>query len=563
VSPRRFAVVAGAAGAATAVVLTFPLILHLRSRVLEDGSYDVYQFLWNIWWVRESLLVLHTNPFRTTYLFYPEGVPLLFHTFSFSLGVASLPLQAALGLVAAHNLLVLAAPAATVLAVGLLAREVTGDHWAALVAGLAAALTPSAVWFLPVLYLDCGYLIALLLWSWLLLQRRRRPLDVALAIALLAFLVFASQEYAIMALAVLVLDTLCRLVAPRTSRLGPPWRGGTLAFWSLTAVGLAALAWIAHQEPASPPAPLQMLVGSGYVAGLVAPPWLAPPARAFWAVLYLGTAPLLLAVVGLVCALPRVRFWALATVLLALMALGPRLHVHYPLVQMRLPEAGFPSTGPPGPYALALEVVPLLRFFRAPYRWVVGTGIALAVVAALGVAALRARVTHPRARLALTVAVLVFVIGAGVLDARGLRARLVASTVPPAYDELRNDQAPAAVLELPSGLVAGTFAAFSSLYMYYQTFHRKFLLEGTVARLPPGRQRVTERTPGDLGDLPYVKYVVVHRDLLATAYPPGTEQLDRFAPLLARDGELIRREGPIEIYRLRSFRPEAVRSSSP
>jgi len=563
VSPRRFAVVAGAAGAATAVVLTFPLILHLRSRVLEDGSYDVYQFLWNLWWVRESLVVLHTNPFRTTYLFYPDGVPLLFHTFSFSLGLASLPLQAMFGLVAAHNLLVLAAPAVTVLAVGLLAREVTGDSWAALVAGLAAALTPSAVWFLPVLYLDCSYLIALLLWVWWVIQRRRRLLDVGLAIALLAVLVFASQEYAVMALAVLALDTLCRIVAPRTSGLGTAWARGTLAFWSLAAVGLAALAWIAHEEPASPPPPLQMLVGSGYLAGLVAPPWLTPPARAFWAVLYLGTAPLLLAAAGLVCTLPRVRFWALATGLLAIMALGPRLHLHYPLADMRLPDTGFPPTGPPGPYAFALELVPLLRFFRAPYRWVVSAGIALAVVGALGVAGLRARVAHPRARMALTLAMLVVVIGAGALDLRGLRARLVASAVPSAYDELRNDPAPAAVLELPSGLVAGTFAAFSSLYMYYQTFHRKFLLEGTVARLPPGQQRVTDRAPGELGDLPYLKYVVVHRDLLATAYPPGTEQLDRFTPLLARDGELVRREGPIEIYRLRSFRPESVRSPSP
>src|SRR5262249_50694482 len=253
VSPRRFAVVAGAAGAATAVVLTFPLVLHLRSRVLEDGSYDVYQFLWDIWWVRESLLVLHTNPFRTTYLFYPEGVPLLFHTFSFSLGLASLPLQTVLGLVGAHNLLVLAAPAGTVLAVGLLAREVTGDPWAALVAGLAAALTPSAAWFLPVLYLDCGYLIAFVLWVWSLLQRRRRPVDVGVAIALLAVLVFASQEYAVMALAVLALDTLCRLVAPRASGLGLPWPPGTAVFWSLTAVGLPPRARIAHQEPAAPP----------------------------------------------------------------------------------------------------------------------------------------------------------------------------------------------------------------------------------------------------------------------------------------------------------------------
>src|SRR5262249_58780198 len=128
-------------------------------------------------WVRESLLAPPTTPFRTTYLFSPGGAPLLFHPFSFSLGLMSLPLQAVLGLVAAHNLLVLAAPAAMVLAVGLLAREVTGDPWAAIVAGLAAALTPSAGWFLPLLYLDCGYLIALLLWVWRLLPPRRRPVD--------------------------------------------------------------------------------------------------------------------------------------------------------------------------------------------------------------------------------------------------------------------------------------------------------------------------------------------------------------------------------------------------
>ncbi len=77
---------------------------------------------WNIWWVRESLLRLHQNPFFTSYLFYPDGVPLLFHTFSFSLGLASVPLQLALpgGALTAHNVLVVAAPALAVLALALL-----------------------------------------------------------------------------------------------------------------------------------------------------------------------------------------------------------------------------------------------------------------------------------------------------------------------------------------------------------------------------------------------------------------------------------------------------------
>ena len=135
-------------GLVTAAVLTFPLPLHLGSAVLEDGTFDAYQFVWNIWWVRESLLGLHQNPFFTSYLFYPDGVPLLFHTFSFSLGLASVPLQLALpgGVLTAYNVLVVAAPALTVFALALLAHELTGDPWAALVGGLAGAMV--AVQFL-------------------------------------------------------------------------------------------------------------------------------------------------------------------------------------------------------------------------------------------------------------------------------------------------------------------------------------------------------------------------------------------------------------------------------
>src|SRR5262249_25096744 len=74
VSARSLVARALAIGLAISLAMTFPLVLHLGSRVLEDGSFDPFQFLWNIWWVRESLVVLHTNPFFTRLLFYPEGV---------------------------------------------------------------------------------------------------------------------------------------------------------------------------------------------------------------------------------------------------------------------------------------------------------------------------------------------------------------------------------------------------------------------------------------------------------------------------------------------------------
>src|SRR5215467_2632259 len=101
----RFGVIVLLAGLASAVVLTHPLLVHPATTVLDDGTLDCFQFVWNFWWLRTALLELHVNPFFTRWLFHPEGVSLLFHTFSASLGLASIPFQLVLpgGVVAAHN----------------------------------------------------------------------------------------------------------------------------------------------------------------------------------------------------------------------------------------------------------------------------------------------------------------------------------------------------------------------------------------------------------------------------------------------------------------------------
>ena len=553
-SERRFAVLALGAGLVTAAVLTFPLPLHLGSAVLEDGTLDAYQFVWNIWWVRESLLGLHRNPFFTSYLFYPDGVPLLFHTFSFSLGLASVPLQLALpgGALTAHNVLVVAAPALAVLALALLAHELTGDPSAALVGGLAGAVTGTTVWYLPVLYLDCAYLIAFVLWAWWRLHRLARLRDVVLALGLLLALVFASQEYALMALAILGLDSFASLVAPRAFGLPPRWRAGLVAFWGLAALALGALALVAMHAPATAPPADMVLFGSAFAAALLVPPWVVP--TPFW--LYLGTGALVLAPIALVWGRPTVRFWLAAAVLLSLMALGPYMRWQQPF--QGPPPRLSPGHGFPGPYLVALKVLPLFRFFRAPYRWTVGAQVALGALAALGVAGVRARIGAASVRTIATAAALALVIGSAVLDLRGLRAPLTEAAVPAAYGTLSADPQPAAVLELPSGLRASGFAAFSSLYMYYQTAHRKYLLEGTVSRLPPDRRLVVQRAISDFAALPYVKWVVLHRDLVPESSLGAQRQVEEVDRLLVSEGELVARDGAIDVYRLRTFRPETV-----
>ncbi|HEV7731286.1 MAG TPA: hypothetical protein VGR62_03945 [Candidatus Binatia bacterium] len=557
----RFVLAASGLGIVLALVLTHPLPWAPATTVLDDGTHDPFQFMWNLWWVRASLVDGLGRPFFTRYLFYPDGISLLFHTYSFSLGLLSLPLQLLLpdGVVSAHNVLVVTAPALCLVATALLARAVTGDAAAALVGATVAVLNPIAVWFLPIIYLSCLWLVALLLWVWWELHARRRGVLVMVALGVVAALVFASQEYAMIALGLLLLDTVVRAAAARRLAMPPLWAGGVIAFWIGCAIGMGGLASVALAEPAQTPPVIQLLLASGYLAGFVTPPWLSAPPAPFWTVLYLGTAPLVVLPIAVWLGGRRAAFWLLGIGVTLAMALGPFVHLHHPLPELRMPPGGFKPTGPPGPYALAMALFPLLRFFRAPYRWVAIAQILLAVVTAFGIAGLRQRAGSAATRTVVTVGALALILALGALDVRGLRAPVVPAAVPAAYDVIRRDPEPSAILELPSGPELDAFGFWSSYYMFYQTVHRKFLLEGTVSRLPPGLTWVLARSFTDFTTVPYVKYVVVHRDLAERSYPSMQTQIAQTEAALATQGIPLVTDGPVRVWQLRTFRPETVR----
>jgi hypothetical protein len=158
-----------------------------------------------------------------------------------------------------------------------------------------------------------------------------------------------------------------------------------------------------------------------------------------------------------------------------------------------------------------------------------------------------------------TAGVLVAAVAGGIVDVRGITYRIESAVVPPTYEVLRDDPEPAAVLELPVGLTKDYFPNLASRYMYYQTLHRKYLLEGTVARLPEGVAPLVTRPIVAVAEKPWVKYVVIHRDLLEIVFPVSTAQVAQIEPFLAEHATLVRRDGPLELYRLATFRPESVK----
>lgn len=72
---------------------------------LDSG--DGFQNVWNIWWVDESLTQLHTNPYFSTFLQFPHGVPLITQTMNIFNGLVAIPMMAmGASLVQATNVMI-------------------------------------------------------------------------------------------------------------------------------------------------------------------------------------------------------------------------------------------------------------------------------------------------------------------------------------------------------------------------------------------------------------------------------------------------------------------------
>lgn len=62
-----------------ALAMTYPLVRYFGS-FAAAGSEDGAMSMWSLWWIKSSLLDLGQNPLNCQYLFYPDGINLVFTT---------------------------------------------------------------------------------------------------------------------------------------------------------------------------------------------------------------------------------------------------------------------------------------------------------------------------------------------------------------------------------------------------------------------------------------------------------------------------------------------------
>ena len=249
---------------------------------------------------------------------------------------------------------------------------------------------------------------------------------------------------------------------------------------------------------------------------------------------WLGVVPMILAAIALrQPAIPHVGRWALVGGLALVWALGPHLTVLGQNTGMVLPNA-------------LLRYVPIVSNARIPGRAMVVVSLGLAVLCAIGFAALRGR---NRSRWWTPVALALLVV-----ELAPAPFPLVSLDYPPIYDTLVAQAGSGAVLELPVGIRDGLGAAgaLDHRVLWYQTRHERPLLGGFVARLSPSVRRryetdallielltlssgdpVTERQPRDTVPTAAlfaygIRFVVLNRE---TAPPPLVRFVEQHLPL--------------------------------
>jgi len=537
------------------LVMTYPLLFRLGSHYVGTGS-DLLIFPWNDWWCRKCLIE-GRNPLFTTWLFYPQGVSLVYHNFAWLNTGLWLPLSPLIGPVAAYNCIFLFNLALGGIGLHYLAHYLTRDHRAAFIAGLIFAFWPCrmshynhpnmvSIGWVPLFFLflirtireeptrrklKCALLAGLFLAltglaRWLHLMFTGGMLLVYLGYSAL----FERQSWKHHTLSTLgalasMFGLALLLIVPLLSPLvTAQFDVSRLTFDAQQGVqqGLPTAADVFSTDPD--------LYSTDLVSYFVPDrghPLLKPWLSDLWSRMrrgsYLGYSVLALVVMGLLKGQRDRGLWLVIGIGLFVLALGPELQMAGRRFNVALPYAW-------------VQDWPMVQVVRHPNRFNVLLSLPLAVLAGYGVAWLLPRLKRPW----------VWAVGLSVLvlfEYLPWPYPTVRLSVPSFYHQLAQEPGDFAILDLPMG--ARTVA---KSYMYYATFHGKPLVEGHVSRLPVsaydfvdtvpllyGLRQNNEMDPA-LGDVSRqlsaladasVRYLILHPSLV----PP--EQLARWRSWLA------------------------------
>lgn len=515
-----------------ALVMTWPLARYFSSYAAaasEDGAMSV----WSLWWMKYSLIGLGQNPLNCTYLFYPDGLNLVFTTFPKALAALSIPLQYVLGLTAAYNLVFLLTFVGTGVATYYLVLHFTGDRLSSFLAGAFFAFCPyrwgqqSHLWFLSTMMIPVFLLMIVKGKEALDGREPRAWIFFVLAGLALAVQTYDTEHYTISLLLISGVYLIFNLVFARGR--------AALKNCGFLALGLAVAAAISFllYLPLLIAANREIDRNGDYVTFPIREIWpgadlltfFVPDSTSwFWGEAFrpvlenvagtethfLGWTVTALALVGLwrYRKERQVWFWAAAGVLFALLALGPYLVINGEMKQI------------PGPFLL-LQKIPLLNSTRVPVRFSLFTTLSLSVLAGYGIDSIARALRRLKGKrlalpaLAAVILILMFVEDRPIIP-------LVSTKAPAVYEEIARTEAPGSLIAVPLGWEAtpqggGDEMTFVQLY---QPVHSKPMPGGMAGRAP--QEKVLRRTY-----TPVLDYLAEPKRFAPTALDKDAAVIDR------------------------------------
>ncbi|MCL4858607.1 MAG: hypothetical protein KJZ93_04345 [Caldilineaceae bacterium] len=542
-----------------ALALTWPLARHFTTHMAGNGIDDP-SLGWNLWWVKQRLVdQANFDIFHVEWMFHPVEINLAFYTLTPLNGLLSIPLQAALGLTVASNLLllssfVLSAYGAFLLSAFLLAQARYSPpvsslqspvsslplFLATLFAGLVYAFASSKLFYAALGQYNIAssqwipFCVLYVLRAGQSANRAAALRNGALAGLFLVFQTWAELTYA----SFLILFIAIHFVWLATARLRSQFTIHNSQFTilpflllaTLFLLGLAPFLWAMLPDLRAEGD--FFTSGGGFsdvfsadLAGYLVPTrlhtlwgdWVAtlPFPNDVGQQIFIGYSALAVATLGVIALLRHAPktihnarwFWPFATLFFWWMTLGPRVR-------------WFGQETPiPGPFAL----VSLLPFFsgnRYPSRYSVMVMLGVAVLAGWGAYGLLRWVGRRSPSVILRPALCTLLIALFLLEHVSLPLPLHDFRIPPLYQTLAQQGGDFALLELPTGWrngarVLGKSDKLIMMQQWYQTAHGKRRLGGNTSRNPPYKFQYFTNAPlmGDLialmnADEPHMQPVI-------------------------------------------------------
>lgn len=529
-----------------ALIFTWPLAAHLTTHVPGEPTwaFDESTFLWNMWWLKHSLLALQQTPLESSYIFFPLGIKLTTYTFNLFNAAFGLPLQLIFSLPLASNLTLLfsfvsSAYGMFLLSLYLLRRPQTADrrpektdhrplttdrqssvsnlppptpYLAAFAAGAVFAFAASRMMYTALGHYNFVTSQWFPFYTLFLLKTLRggNLKTIFLTGLLAAFCFYAELTFSVF----LIFITLILWVSE--------WRmanGEWIAFIRhslirLTAVGLIAFLLTApfilatlpdFLDPAyAEPGWGEGLKLSADLAGLVTPTPLHPLSGQNWLrelravvegtgrfsdvnTLFLGYGILAVALLGYAVRRQEGRVWLWSALIFTLLSLGPLLTIYG---QNRFNLDGLDVTFPL-PFAL-LHYIPLINANRVPNRFGIPLTLSLAVLVGYAVSYITSHVSritlhtsHTTRYALLLISYFLFLILL-LFDQYSVPLPLSDARMPEVYTQIGAEPDNFSLMQLPLGWrnSYGTLGAEQTQLQYYQSAHHRPMLGGNTSRNP-------------------------------------------------------------------------------